>query len=72
MKATITKLFTDSGFDPELAEIKANEAIDIFKEFARKNSVDRINVRHCQLVDELIPRIEIEKNVTLFDEKEPF
>ena len=71
MKATITKLFTDSGFDPELAEIKANEVLDIVIKWLTERDVNRATVNRNHICD-VLPELHLLKNVTLFDEKELF
>ena len=71
MKAPLTKLFKDSGFNPELAEIKANEAIDIVIKWLTERDVNRATVNRNHICD-VLPELHLLKNVTLFDEKELF
>ena len=71
MKTELTRIFTDSGFNPELAEIKANEVLEIVIKWLTERDVNRATVNRNHICD-VLPELHSEKLVTLFDEKEPF
>ena len=71
MKYKLIRIFTDSGINPELAEIKANEVLDIIIKWLTDRDVNRETVNRNHICD-ILPELHSEKLVTLFDEKELF
>lgn len=71
MKAELTNLFKGCGCNPELAEIKANEVLDVVIEWLTERDVNRATVNRNHICD-VLPELHMQKNVTLFDEKELF
>lgn len=71
MKAELTNLFKGCGCHPELAEIKANEALDIVIRWLTERDVDRATVNRNHICD-VLPELHAQKLIINFTENELF
>lgn len=71
MKAELINLFIGCGCHPELAEIKANEALDIVIRWLTQRDVDRATVNRNHICD-VLPELHSQKLITFFNENEQF
>ena len=71
MKAELTRYFIESGFEPELAEIKANEALDIVIRWLTERDVDRATVNRNHICD-VLPELHLLKLIDIIHEQEKF
>lgn len=71
MKAELTRYFIESGFEPELAELKANEALDIVIRWLTQRDVDRATVNRNHICD-VLPELHMLKLIDIIHEQEKF
>jgi hypothetical protein len=71
MKKELTDLFIGCGCHPELAEIKANEVLDVVIEWLTQRDVDRATVNRNHICD-VLPELHLLKLIDIIHEKEKF
>jgi hypothetical protein len=69
MKAELINLFKTCGCHPELAEIKANEALDIVIRWLTQRDVNRVNRNH---ICDVLPELHLQKLIDIIHEQEKF
>jgi hypothetical protein len=71
MKAELINLFKTCGCHPELAELKANEALDIVIRWLTQRDVDRATVNRNHICD-VLPELHMLKLIDIIHEQEKF
>jgi hypothetical protein len=71
MKKELTDLFIGFGCHPELAELKANEALDIVIRWLTERDVNRATVNRNHICD-VLPELHMLKLIDIIHEQEKF